>query len=65
MKKGKKASDILMADCLHLKKYWGYMQKQNQGKTIGEMTEAAKAPADHLLTCMIIAGHGANKNYLP
>eukprot|EP00957_Ditylum_brightwellii_P146787 11174609-Ditylum_brightwellii.AAC.1 len=46
-KKGKRASIISMDDCLHLKKYLRYMLKQNPGKCVSEMMEAAKAPVDH------------------
>eukprot|EP00957_Ditylum_brightwellii_P210446 15364984-Ditylum_brightwellii.AAC.2 len=48
LKQGKGSSSISKATCLHLKKYWRYMLKQNRGKTIEEMLEAAKAPVDHV-----------------
>jgi hypothetical protein len=32
LKQGKGSSSISKADCLHLKKYWGYMLKQNRGE---------------------------------
>eukprot|EP00957_Ditylum_brightwellii_P144813 11029969-Ditylum_brightwellii.AAC.1 len=47
--KGKGSSSISKVNCLYLKKYWEYMLKQNRGKIIEEMLQAAKAPMYHLL----------------
>ena len=36
------------ADALRLKKYWGYMIKKNEKKTIKELSEASKIPLEHM-----------------
>jgi len=47
-KKGKGYSTITKADCLHMKKYYGYFLKQNQNKTYEKMLAASNTPLEHL-----------------
>ena len=48
LKLSKQESEISKADCLRLKKYWGYMLKQNRSASVSVMAKAAKAPIEHL-----------------
>mmetsp|Transcript_37363 Transcript_37363/g.54638 ORF Transcript_37363/g.54638 Transcript_37363/m.54638 type:complete len:456 (-) Transcript_37363:846-2213(-) len=51
LKKGKKFSTITKADCLRMKKYYGYFLKQNRDKSIDEMYHTSFAPLEHLFDC--------------
>ena len=44
----KKETEVSKADCLRLKKYWGYMLKQNRRREMSIFENAAKAPLEHL-----------------
>eukprot|EP00957_Ditylum_brightwellii_P189641 14435639-Ditylum_brightwellii.AAC.1 len=48
LKQGKRYLNITKADCLCIKKYYGYLLKQNRNKSYEEMHHASFAPLKHL-----------------
>ena len=48
LKRGKRYSNITKADCLRIKKYYGYFLKQNRNRSYEEMHHASFAPLEHL-----------------